>query len=59
MTMPHFVIYALDKPHREAARLEHRAALRAHLRDHDHGSVRVHPFNWGLGNPAGAGAKHG
>ena len=104
MTMPHFVIYALDKPHREATRLEQRAAHRARLRDHDHPvsvqvggplldtdgrmigsllvveaasavaveafiagdpyqladvyrSVTVHPFNWGLGNPAGA--KHG
>jgi uncharacterized protein YciI len=24
-----------------------------------YGSVRVHPFNWGLGNPADAGARHG
>jgi uncharacterized protein YciI len=106
MTMPHFVIYALDKLDGEAARLEQRAAHRARLRDHDHpvsvqvggplldtdgrmigslliveatskaaveafvagdpyqladvyGSVRVHPFNWGLGHPAGAGAKNG
>jgi uncharacterized protein len=106
MTMPHFVVYALDKPGREAVRLERRAAHRARLRDHDHpvsvqvggplldaggrmigsllvveaasqaaveafvagdpyqlsdvyGSVRVHPFNWGLGNPADAGARHG
>jgi hypothetical protein len=57
--MPHFVIDVLDKPHREAACLEQRAALRAHLRDHDRGSVRVHPFNCGLGNPTGVGAKHG
>ena len=104
--MPHFVVYGLDKPNREAVRLEQRAAHRARLRDHDHpvsvqvggplldadgrmigslpvaeaasvaaveafvagdpyqladvyGSVRVHPFNWGLGNPAGMGAKHG
>jgi uncharacterized protein len=106
MTMPHFVVYALDKPGREAVRLEQLAVHRARLRDHDHpvsvqvggpllgadgrmigsllvveagshaaveafvagdpyqladvyGSVRVHQFNWGLGNPADAGARHG
>lgn len=24
-----------------------------------YGSVSVHPFNWGLGDPAGRGARHG
>lgn len=104
--MPHFVVYALDKHDREAARLERRAAHRARLREHDHPlsvqiggplldadgrmigtmlvveaasaaavesfvagdpyqladvyqSVTIHPFNWGLGNPADAGARHG
>lgn len=97
--MPHFVLYALDKPGREAARLEARPAHRARLREHDHkvavrvggpllddagkmigtmlvieagakaeveafvagdpyvaadvyASVAIHPYNWGLGNPA-------
>jgi uncharacterized protein YciI len=99
--MAHFVVYALDKPGREAARLEARPAHRARLREHDHsvtvriggpllddagkmigtmlvveagtrqdveafvagdpyveadvyGSVAIHSFNWGLGNPAAA-----
>lgn len=99
--MPHFVVYALDKPNREAARLAQRAAHRARLRDHGHpvsvqvggplldddgrmiGSllvveaasapaveaflagdpyqladvyetVKVHRYDWGLGNPASA-----
>lgn len=99
--MPHFLVYALDKLNREAARLDQRAAHRARLRDHDHpvsvqvggplidadgrmigsllvveaasalavetflagdpyqladvyGSVKVHRFDWGLGNPASA-----
>jgi uncharacterized protein len=106
MTMPYFVVYALDKLNREAARLDQRAAHRARLRDHGHpvsvqvggplldaegrmigsllvveaasasaveafvagdpyqpadvyGSVRVHPFVWGLGSPAGTRAEHG
>lgn len=97
--MAHFVLYALDKPGREAARAEARSAHRARLRQHDHpvtveiggpllddsgrmigtmlvieagakadveafvagdpyvtgdvyGSVAIHPYNWGLGNPA-------
>jgi uncharacterized protein YciI len=104
--MANFVVYALDKPHREAVRLEHRPAHRARLREHDHpvavkiggplldasgtmigsllvleaetaaavekyvaqdpyvladvyGSVVIHPFNWGLGNPAIGGAING
>jgi len=104
--MPHFVVYALDKPNREATRLDHRPAHRARLRDHEHvvsvqvggplldadgrmigslliveaasaeavesfmagdpyqladvyASVRVHPFNWGLGNPADKGVGRG
>jgi uncharacterized protein YciI len=104
--MANFVVYALDKPHREAARLEHRSAHRARLREHDHpvvvrvggplldgdgamigslliveaqsaaevekfvaedpyvtadvyASVAIHPYNWGLGNPAIGGAIHG
>lgn len=52
--MPHFVVYALDKPDREAARLERRAAHRARLRDHDH------PVSVQVGGPlADAGAGHG
>lgn len=97
--MAHFVVYALDKPGRQAARLEARPAHRARLREHDHpvavriggpllddagtmigtmliveaqtkqqveafvagdpymavdiyASVAIHPYNWGLGNPA-------
>ena len=99
--MAHFVVYALDKSGREAARLEARPAHRTRLREHDHpvtvrvggpllddagtmigtmliveaatkqeveafiagdpyleadvyGSVAIHPYNWGLGNPAAA-----
>jgi uncharacterized protein len=97
--MAHFVVYALDRPGREAARFEARPAHRARLREHEHpvtvrvggpllddagsmigtmliveaatrqqvesfvagdpyvfadvyGSVAIHPYNWGLGNPA-------
>jgi len=40
--MAHFVVYALDKPGRESARMEARAAHRARLREHDHPlTVRV------------------
>jgi hypothetical protein len=31
--MPHFVVYALDKPGREKARLENRPAHRSRLRE--------------------------
>jgi uncharacterized protein len=34
--MAHFVVYALDRPGREAARLEARPAHRARLREHGH-----------------------
>jgi uncharacterized protein YciI len=97
--MAHFVVYALDKPGRESARIEARPAHRKRLREHGHpvtvriggpllddagsmigtmlvveaetkgeveafvagdpyvaadvyASVAVHPYNWGLGNPA-------
>lgn len=97
--MAYFIVYALDKPGREAARLEARPAHRTRLREHGHpltvhiggpllddagrmigtmliaeaatkqeveafvaedpyvaadvyASVAIHPYNWGLGNPA-------
>jgi uncharacterized protein len=34
--MANFVVYALDKPHRQNVRLQHRPAHRARLREHDH-----------------------